>query len=160
MVKVDKNDFVISVERELSDAMVNSVMREVERADMPKLETRICRGPWHYKNGKGTPLPIDQFPFNRYRKNERTKTCGECLEKSGKRNSIPLGVKAEPLKVSKIVETKVPLTTKDIDAGMGSGVHKWKVLVLQPTEVIVYAHTYSEIPSEVQGEVLRVERLD
>lgn len=145
LVKVDKEDFVVSVEREPSDAMIDSVMREVERADMPKLETRICKGPWHYRSGKGTPLPIDQFPMNRYKPGVRTATCQECLNKSGKRSTIPLGIKADP-----------PVAENNA----GGLQYKWKVVHLNPVESVVYAKDYREAGEQVQGPVISVTRLD
>src|SRR5262245_46301793 len=76
LVRLDPQDFVISVERELSEIQ------------MPEIKTQICKGPYHNKGGRGTSLPIENFPTNRYHPDRRTKTCGVCLEKSGKRNSV------------------------------------------------------------------------
>jgi hypothetical protein len=152
IVHTDKEGWVDSVEREPSERMIDSVMREVQRADMPALKTQICKGPWHYRGGKGTPLPIDQFPMNRYRKGERTKTCGECLEKSGKRNAVS----------ERDMMQQREVTVSDIvNHGVAGAVHKWRVTVLKPTEEIVYASSYADIPAEIgAGDILKVERLD
>jgi len=148
LVHADKEGYVIDVQREPTDAMVDSAMREIRRADMPVTQTQICKGPWHYRSGKGTPLPIDQFPMNRYKPGQRTATCQECLDKSGKR-----------LKVSE--KDALAEKVKDmVNHNVAGSVHKWKVTVIRPTEEIVYAATYVDISSEVTGEIIRVERLD
>jgi hypothetical protein len=152
LVTLDKEDFVVSVSREPSDAMVDSAMREIERADMPKLETKLCKGPWHYRGGKGTPLPLDQFPINRYKPGQRTATCADCLNKSGKRNAV-----AESPEMRKIEEVKTPITPKRNNGGLQ---FKWKVVHLNPVESVVYAKDYREAGEQVQGPVISVTRLD
>jgi hypothetical protein len=140
LVKVDKEDFVIEV-----------------IPDMPKVETQICKGPWHRRGGVGTSLPITSFPFNRYKPGERTKTCQTCIE--GRHGVVPEKVQLEKLDMERAERMK------DIENGMvpvsqGGAMHKWRVTALQPIEVVVYAKDYFEIGSEVTGEILKVERLD
>jgi len=151
IVKLDSNDFVVSVEHEPLEVK------------MPTVKTQVCKGPWHYKGGKGTVLPLDSFPMNRYKAGTRTKTCAECLEKSGKRNSVSER-EAETIRMNKIVETRIPIEPpvpgSNFNHGVAGAVHKWRVTVVKPTEEIVYAATYLEIAEEVQGEVVKVERLD
>jgi len=165
IVQLDSQDFVIGVQREPvirdipSDAMIDSVMREVERADMPVLQTQICKGPWHNKSGRGTPLPLSAFPPNRYHPEQRTKTCAECLEKSGKRN--PIGESDMPTQPAVVIR-KLDTTeniTNHFEPSAGA-VHKWRVTVIKPTEEIVYAATYLDIAQEVDGEIVKVERID
>jgi len=161
IVHTDKEGFVLDAQREKSDG---------ER-------TRICKGPWHYQKGKGTPLPISAFGENKYKPGVRTKTCIECLEKS--HHSIPrqarINMKVEgmpsphhPVTVQEPI-TRVhtfdpyTVTTGSIppySADNAGAVHKWRVTVIRPVEEIIYCRTYSEIPNEIQGEIIRVERLD
>lgn len=166
IVKLDSNDFVISVEHE-----------EVEKVIVPPA-TQVCKGPWHYKGGKGTVLPLESFPMNQYRPNTRTKTCGECLERSGKRKAGLAPSEADRQRVekykadrefartektsmNKIIEQRVPILSKeDVDNGMVAATHKWVVRFLNPTEAIVYADTYVDAAQQVQGDIISIARLD
>jgi hypothetical protein len=157
IVKVDAQDFVISVEPEA----VDSAMKEIRRSEAMPEATRICKGPWHYRSGKGTALPLSAFPENRYRPGSITKTCGECLEKSGKRSATPLGVKPTEVrtgvnKIEHALAAAVPAPATN-----GGLMHKWEVTVVKTTVVTVYAKDYLDAGVEAgEGDVTNVRRLD
>lgn len=146
LVKLDKEDFVISVEREMTEA-----------------KTAICKGPYHNRSGKGTSLPIEQFPTNRYHPDKRTKLCERCI--APRRNPIP-----EEIKLSKIVETRIPISPgekfaqelRDVNLQLEDGgmQYKWRVVFLNEVECVVYAKNYINAGKQVQGRVVSVEQLD
>jgi len=50
---------------------------------------------------------------------------------------------------------------KDIEHGMGSGIHKWRVVIFRPVEVVVYAKDFLDAGAEAgEGDIIRIERLD
>jgi len=140
LVKLDKEDFVISVEREI----------------MPT-QTQICKGPIHRKRGSGTPLPLSAFSVNKYHPDQLTKTCTDCLKLSGRR---PMeSTKVELRKIQAIESLRT--TASEISAGLDGGMqYKWRVVHLNPVESIVYAKNYIDAGSQVQGPIISVERLD
>lgn len=137
LVKLDKEDFVISVEREMTEA-----------------KTAICKGPYHNRSGKGTPLPIEQFPQNRYHPEKRTKLCERCI--APRRNSVP---EADGVQLTKVVNAP-EFGARREDLENGGMQHKWMVEFLNPTECVVYAKNYQDAALQVQGEIVRIERLD
>jgi len=53
------------------------------------------------------------------------------------------------------------LSVKDIEHGMGSGIHKWRVVIFRPVEVVVYAKDFLDAGAEAgEGDIIRIERLD
>ena len=139
IVKVDKQDFVVSVERESSDQM------------------KVCKGPWHYRRGPGTLLPVSKFSGN-------FKTCDECRQKhtesrqaiEERRNGVVQQL-AEDLQNGPTGTPELVASNQLHSAAM----HKWRVYIVKATEVIVYAKDYLDAGIEAgEGEVLRVERLD
>lgn len=146
LVTVDKEDFVISVEHE------NSIMREIQRSETMPEATKICRGPWHYKSGKGTAIPLSAFGAS-LKDGTVRKTCTECLEKSHhprNRNSH------SDLKV----ERKREFDNEQVFS-QGGLMHKWEVTIVKPTVVTVYAKDYTSAGVEAgEGEIVHVRRLD
>ena len=140
LVRLDSNDFVIGVER--------------EKREMPTTRTQICKGPWHYQRGKGTPLPLDKFI-------DGNRTCIECREKHEASRQRAAKARGEITPPATREERMEDLNNGVVSTLQGGAMHKWKVTVLRPVEEVVYAKTYVEAGAEVEtGQVLRVERLD
>jgi len=140
LVHADKEGFVLDVHREGSE------------------KTAICKGPSHRRGGKGTPLPLSSFGINKYN-GQRTKTCKNCLVQSGRRTITET---AQPtVVIQKLNVNDGQLSVKDIEHGMGSGIHKWRVVIFRPVEVVVYAKDFLDAGAEAgEGDIIRIERLD
>lgn len=158
IVKVDAQDFVISVEPEA----VESATLEIHRSEAMPEATQLCKGPWHYHRGKGTPLPLSAFSENRIHPGKMNQTCDECLVKSKKRAEVPVKHDA-PVRtgVNKIEHALAAATPVPQNGTNGGLMHKWEVTIVKPTMMTVYAKDYLDAGMEAgEGDVINVRRLD
>lgn len=167
IVKVDAQDFVISVEPEA----VESASREIQRSEAVPEATQICKGPWHYKAGKGTARPLSAFSMSTRSGSAGmlNKTCDECLHNTKKAGhvagkNLKPRVHIPPLPertgVNKI-EHALAAATPDSQNGTGGLMHKWEVTIETVRVVTVYAKDYLDAGVEAgEGDVINVRRLD
>lgn len=147
LVTVDKNDFVISITPEAT----TSAVREITRSEAMPEATQLCKGPWHYRSGKGTPVPVSAFSMSRKYPSKRNKTCDECLERQNYRR-VP------PAAASMPVQSDIQSAYPDTNGGLQ---YKWEVTYVTTTTMTVYAKTYTEAGLSVGDvEILGVRRLD
>jgi hypothetical protein len=144
-IHTDKEGWVQDVVKEPSEALIDSAIREVERADIPPLQTRVCKGPYHRNGGKGTPIPVADFGVSLSRYGKLYRTCIRCRKLRNGENP----------------DSAPAITKIDIENGMGSGVHKWRVTIRVETEIVVYGKDFLDAGSEAgEGEIVRIERID
>lgn len=168
IVKVDAQDFVISVEPEA----VDSAMRDIRRSEAMPEATQTCRGPWHYKNGQGTVLPHSAFSQSTRKPGFLNKTCDKCLEQNRNHHPHAGRVGGKNLKTITVSATELPkryqgnpvLPTPATDSPPhtnGGLQHKWEITIVKTEKVILYAKDYSDAGKQAgDGEVTNVRRLD
>lgn len=157
LVTVDKQDFVVSVKREASDAQTESAIREIHHAEQSLPTTQICKGPWHRKSGVGTVLPLSAFDYSE-RRHKLNSTCRECRVKSenSRNGRVP---EFNPAKPEAIIVAEPP--NPILIVGPVIVPQRWRITIIRKTEIEVLAADFLDAAAQAgEGEVLKVERLD
>lgn len=143
----DSQDFVQKVERMDGSTIVLN----------PAVTEKLCMGPWHKKNGKGTLLPINEFSIVRHGKSkgQMAVSCRSCTEKN--RNYLRR-VKARGTDVESVVTNgEVSLTPV---LYQGPELPTWRVTIVKKTVVLVNARDYLDAGVAAgEGDVVMIEKL-
>lgn len=155
IVTVDKEDFVVDVKREPSDAQTEAAVAEIHREDSVFIPTQICKGSYHRKNGNGTVLPITLFGVNKYT-GGTLKTCMECRKANGRGSMTTPEIRKLP-ESSEIFGPPNPI----LIVGPVIVPQRWRITIVKRVEVEVSASDFLDAAAQAgDGEVVKVERLD
>lgn len=159
IVTVDKEDFVTEVRSELDKPLeVESVVdtRNITSA------MQTCKGPWHYKSGRGTELPIAEFALASRgpNKGQLGVICRNCRDRTAESARQKEYREARRGTAVEAVVTNGEVTLIPTTYTPGEKLPEWRVTIVKRTEVIVSAKDYLDAGVAAgEGEVVMVERL-
>ena len=124
-------------------------------------ELRKCNGPWHYRGGKGTLLPITEFDIATRGPNQGHygTTCRSCRDKTTESNVR----RARILTVEEVIVAELPNGVAPIirePVVTSDNLPQWRVTIVKRVEEVVYAKDFLDAASKAgEGEIVKVERL-